>query len=128
MFAARSLSGSISWKKYISGIAMLSEEVRDDDAIKLAFKLFDTNDDGRIEKDELFAYAHAPHATVVCIHVNEFLILVRSFRILSNVITTITNEEVEQIFERVDSNHDGFIDCGTVVYHACVSGVVELEH
>jgi Ca2+-binding EF-hand superfamily protein len=49
--------GSISWKKYISGIALLSEEVRDDEAIKLAFKLFDQNDDGRIEQDELFAYA-----------------------------------------------------------------------
>ncbi len=51
------LTGSISWKKYISGIALLSEEVRDDEAIKLAFKLFDQNDDGRIEQDELFAYA-----------------------------------------------------------------------
>ncbi|ELR12153.1 EF hand domain containing protein [Acanthamoeba castellanii str. Neff] len=79
-------SGSISWKKYISGIALLSEEVRDDEAIKFAFKLFDQNDDGRIEQDELFA-------------------------ILSNVITTISPDEVEQIFTRVDSNQDGFIDC-----------------
>lgn len=35
--------------------------------------------------------------------------------ILSNVITEISKEEVDQIFTRVDSNDDGFIDYGTLV-------------
>jgi len=78
-------SGYISWKKYISGIALISEEVKDDEAIKLAFKLFDQNNDGRIELDELFD-------------------------ILSNVITSITKKEVARIFEQVDSNQDSYID------------------
>jgi Ca2+-binding EF-hand superfamily protein len=78
-------SGSISWKKYISGIALLSEEVKNEEAIKLAFKLFDQDGDGHIDERELFT-------------------------ILNNVIPTISNEEVSQIFKNVDLNHDGIID------------------
>jgi len=35
----------------------LSTEVNDEDAIKLAFKLFDENGDEKVEEQELFGYA-----------------------------------------------------------------------
>jgi len=60
------------------------------------------------------------HTSTLCSHASSC----SSFRILSNVITTISPDEVEQIFTRVDSNQDGFIDCGKPIpCLACLSPV-----
>jgi len=78
-------SGTISWKEYVSGIALLSKEVKDEEALQFAFKLFDDNGDGKVEEDELFG-------------------------IMRKVFPTISKSEVSAIFQTVDTQKRGYID------------------
>jgi Ca2+-binding EF-hand superfamily protein len=83
-------NGNIEYKEYISLIARRVRDVDLEEEMIEAFKIFDTNNDGHISKDEL---------KVVMQIIGEKL-----------VGEPISNEDLDIMWDEADTDQDGYID------------------
>lgn len=83
-------NGNIEYKEYISLIARRVRDVDLEEEMIEAFKIFDTNNDGHLSKDEL---------KVVMQIIGEKL-----------VGEPISNEDLEIMWDEADTDQDGYID------------------
>jgi Ca2+-binding EF-hand superfamily protein len=84
-------SGFINFKEFITGLCLLSKNCPAKETIQLAFHTFDKNGNGKL----------------TCADLSQMLR--KCFR-------TITEEEIQSMFDHIDKNHDGYIDNGKVTY------------
>jgi Ca2+-binding EF-hand superfamily protein len=83
-------NGNIEYKEYISLIARRVRDVDLEEEMIEAFKIFDTNNDGHISKDEL---------KVIMQIIGEKL-----------VGEPISNEDLDIMWDEADTDQDGYID------------------
>ncbi|XP_027038685.1 lysophosphatidylcholine acyltransferase 2-like [Pocillopora damicornis] len=77
-------SGFINFREYLIGLALVSQPANSEEAMKLAFQVFDMNGDGRVDEAELR-------------------------HILQSAYPSITDLNINCLFNQVDVNHSGSV-------------------
>ncbi|KAL6063825.1 Lysophosphatidylcholine acyltransferase 2 [Balamuthia mandrillaris] len=77
-------SGELNFREFITGMAMLRENAKREEVLKLAFEVFDKDQDGKVKLEDL------------------------GF-ILRTIFPELENKKIEAIFSAIDSDHNGEI-------------------
>ena len=77
--------GVLDYAEFVSGLLWVNSKVDDAQAARFAFALLDTNKDGRVDRKEV------------------------ENAVASHRIETLTQEQVTELFDRIDSDQKGWI-------------------